>query len=327
MQTKENRPAQAAEIAYNVEYTSFQPENQIISIYQGFAKSDAGRLARMVDVLQAIKAGRWTEQVLQLRKLDAEGRADEYSTLKNKLPFATFAGTFAPCRNKASLRQPSGVMVVDVDGLSHEQAINLKEALQVDEHIFSVFLSPAHGIKALIRVDIANDAECKAAFRELEQYFQNHYGVKLDKSGSDVCRACFMSYDSNLFLNIQAKPFSYEKQVAAKIEHSEPIRIPTSSSPRLEKYIENAINYELQRIETAPAGSGTAALYAAACTAGELYELTKLFDPAPVLSLYCNAFLERGNSRNTEQHALTVFNNGFELGRTQKRQLPAEVMP
>ncbi|MDN5278995.1 MAG: hypothetical protein PWR01_2960, partial [Clostridiales bacterium] len=28
MQTKENRPAQAAEIAYNVEYTSFQPENQ-----------------------------------------------------------------------------------------------------------------------------------------------------------------------------------------------------------------------------------------------------------------------------------------------------------
>jgi len=128
-------------------------------------------------------------------------------------------------------------------------------------------------------------------------------------------------------LNIAAEPFLYEKQVAATVKPSEPIRIPTSSSPRLERYIENAINYELQRIKTAPAGTGTAALYAAAISAGELYEVTKLFDPAPVLLLYCNAFLERGNSRNTEQHALTVFNNGFELGKAQKRQLPAEVMP
>lgn len=327
MQTEKNRPAQAAEISYNVDYNSIQPEKQTISMYQGFKLDDAGKIAIMGDVLHAIKSGRWAQQVLTVRKLDAEGRAAEYSTLKNKLPFSTFAGAFEPCRKKENLKQASGVMVGDFDGLSREQSINLKESLQTDKHIFSAFLSPAHGIKALVRVNIANDAECKAAFKGLEQYFQTHYGVQLDKSGSDVCRACYMSFDPGLYLNIAAEPFHYSKQVAAPAKPSEQIRIPVSSSPRLEKYIENAINYELQRIETAPAGSGTAALYAAACTAGELYEVTRLFDPAPVLSLFCNAFLNRGNSQNTEKHALTVFNNGFELGKTQKRQLPAEVMP
>jgi len=327
MQKKETASEQAAVIAFKDNYNRFQPENQAISMYQGFLIGDAGKTAKVGDVLQAIKAGRWAEPVLRLRKLDAEGRADEYDRLKSKLPFATFAGTFEPCRKRENLKKASGVLVLDVDGLDNEKSINLKESLKNDRHVFSAFLSPAHGLKALVRVDIANDSECKSAFRALEQYFLEKYGIQLDKSGSDICRACFMSFDPELYLNIAAEPFLYEKQMAASVKPSEPIRIPTSSSPRLEKYIENAINYELQRIEAAPAGSGTSALYAAACTAGELYAVTGLFDREPIQALYCDTFLKRGLSRNTEQHALTVFNNGFELGKAQKRQLPAEVMP
>jgi len=77
MLKKENRPAQAAEVAFNKDYSIFQPEKQSVSMYQGFKLDDAGKTARMVDILQAIKAGRWAEHVLRLRKLDSEGRAAE----------------------------------------------------------------------------------------------------------------------------------------------------------------------------------------------------------------------------------------------------------
>ncbi|NCB39991.1 MAG: hypothetical protein EOM80_14600 [Erysipelotrichia bacterium] len=324
MLKEENRPAQAAEASCIGNYTNIQPENQEISMYCGFSIGDAGKTARVGDVLQAIRAGRWAQQVLRLRELDAEGRADEYSSLKSRLPFATFAGTFLPCRKKENLRQPSGVMVADIDGLSHERAIKLKTALKADNHIFSVFLSPAHGIKTLVRVNIADDTECKAAFRDLEKYFFEKYGIQLDKSGSDVCRACFASFDSDLWINYSAVPFRYETIVAAATRPTA-IIIPIKGNPRLEGYVLSAINSELENICNAPEGCGTSSLYRAAIRAGEL-SFTGLFCRSAVESHFIRAFLERKHSSNTLAHAEITFNNGWNLGENQPRQLPVEVM-
>ncbi len=217
-------------------------------------------------------------------------------------------------------------MCFDFDHMSPEQAVSVRKMLKTSPYVLSAWLSPSgHGVKALIRADITNDKECKQAFRDISVYFQQEYNLIADPQCKDVCRTTFRSFDPDLWVNQNTETFIYSKVEPVAARKPEPIIIPIRSNPKLEGYVLSAINGELSNIASAPAGEGTRALYRAAIHAGEL-SFTGLFCRSSVEDHFIKAFLDRKNSQNTEQHALTVFNNGWSLGESQPRQLPAEVI-
>ena len=65
------------------------------------------------------------------------------------------------------------------------------------------FVSPkGRGVKWIVRLpEWAQYDDFKLTFQTMQQYVGFHYGIAIDKSGSDVCRACFLPYDPECYIN------------------------------------------------------------------------------------------------------------------------------
>lgn len=129
---------------------------------------------------------------------------EEQNALKRKLPVICFNGTFIT-RSKANLKESSGLAILDFDDFTNiKEANEFKESLKEDVHILSAWTSPRFGVKALYRImKVNNDEEFKAVFNEIEKIYP-----ELDDSGKDISRACFESYDPNIYINMDAEIFS-----------------------------------------------------------------------------------------------------------------------
>ena len=73
---------------------------------------------------------------------------------------------------------------------------------------YAAFISPSgKGLKVLVKSD--NDLSThNFAFNALRDYYDGIVGVASDKSVKDVTRLCFVSYDSDLYLNEDAEVFN-----------------------------------------------------------------------------------------------------------------------
>lgn len=148
---------------------------------------------------------RWATE--KLRELMVKGATrDELSDFK-KLNFetATFNGVFS-YRNARSLVCRSPFMVLDIDDLaSTEEARRVQQVLVNDAMVETAlcFLSPkGHGIKWVVRLpEWAERNDFKTVFQMLQQHVGFEFGIAIDKSGSDVCRACFLPYDKECYIN------------------------------------------------------------------------------------------------------------------------------
>ena len=147
---------------------------------------------------------RWATETL--RQMMTTATKEELSDFK-KLNFelATFAGVFS-YRNARGLVERSPFMVIDIDDLaSTEEARRVQQLLISDPHVETVlgFVSPkGRGCKWVVRLpEWAQKEDFKTAFTMLQQHVGFHYGIAIDKSGSDVCRACFLPYDPECFIN------------------------------------------------------------------------------------------------------------------------------
>ena len=149
---------------------------------------------------------RWATE--ELRHMVYKATRDEISDFK-KLNFrvATFAGVFN-YRNAKSIVSRSGYLVVDIDDLnSTEEARNIQQQLINDSFIKTAlcFLSPkGRGVKCVICLPhIWRNLTFKEQFEEVQKHVAFHYGIAIDKSGSDVCRACFLPYDEECYINTE----------------------------------------------------------------------------------------------------------------------------
>lgn len=148
-----------------------------------------------------------------------------YRMLKQQtLPYVTPCGVFS-YRKSDSLTGPSGLIVVDIDHLdSRREAEKLKRQLFDDLLLRPVlaFTSPSgHGVKAFIPYDLARIPDTKqntsenihwamnyvqaiydfhSSHPDREDKKTNHSGKGVDRSGKDLVRACFLSYDEEALI-------------------------------------------------------------------------------------------------------------------------------
>jgi hypothetical protein len=178
-------------------------ESAVCNIFQNVWDTSCDHEAHVISVLSAIRSGKWKSKVENYR---LEEDQEKRRQLKNGFPCVTFCGTFE--RRKASMmRDYSGVVVIDIDDIPFESLQRIKDSICSDWYTAACFVSPSFGLKVLF-VTNNKQEDHKYTFEEIRRYFQSKYNIKIDRSGKDVSRLCFISYDRDLYFNNDYKMFN-----------------------------------------------------------------------------------------------------------------------
>lgn len=152
------------------------------------------------------------DEIAHLRDLDYD--SDSYRSYKKTLSYVTWSGTFTR-RSKAGLKEHSGLICLDLDKLHTigEDPESIKMLLEDTPHIWFMFTSPSNkGLKVICRTAKAlNSDDHKALFTALRSnLLESHPQLTpcFDSSGSDVSRACFLSYDPRPYRNDNPTTFT-----------------------------------------------------------------------------------------------------------------------
>jgi hypothetical protein len=146
----------------------------------------------------------------QVQKIRLEKDVKAQRKLKEKLHYVTFSGVFSE-RKEANLITESGLICLDFDKI--EDLEKVKKELAKDKFCHLHFVSPSgNGLKLIIKI-----SEFKNAWLQLADYFKVKYGLEADKSGKDICRACFLSWDIEAVYNPDSKIFVV-KEIIPKLE-------------------------------------------------------------------------------------------------------------
>ena len=164
----------------------------------------------ILTILDDIKTGTYRNAITYLRKSLAEDKKEAAERAKKALPAFTPSATFKGGRKMEFLTNYNALMVLDIDKITKEKLAECKEKLKSNEFVFAAFTSPSgNGLKVFVKVS-TEKTEHKETFLKLQEYFENLLQLEIDKSGKDITRLCFFSYDPELYLNENATVFSSE---------------------------------------------------------------------------------------------------------------------
>lgn len=114
--------------------------------------------------------------------------------------YVTFSGLFSKRNEKAQISH-SGLLCLDFDHL--ENLDKVRWQLLNDEYFETqlLFTSPSgHGLKWVIEIDLSKASHLDY-FNGVSNYLKQTYNLTADPSGKDICRACFLPYDPNCYIN------------------------------------------------------------------------------------------------------------------------------
>lgn len=181
---------------YSVSF--YQPNNLQSTCY---GKNATNTTKDLVTICKDIQTGVYKEVILKLHSLPGL----EAKTQKTFLPGFTPSGVFAQ-RKADFLREHSNIICLDFDDL--ENPTDIKDALSLDKWVLAAFISPlGKGVKAFVRIDGIKHLD---SFKSLANYYELQLGVRVDESGKDVSRLCFVSYDPDLYLNEAATVYQFQ---------------------------------------------------------------------------------------------------------------------
>jgi len=180
-------------------------------------------------ILEEIKTGKYRPGIIYLRKSLAENKTEAYNKAKKSLPAFTPSGKFVGGRKLEFLADYSNCIILDIDKLSANDLQNAKHLANQIEFTYASFISPSgNGLKILIKIN-SDKADHKEAFLLVQAHYEAILKLEIDKSGKDVTRLCFYSWDENLYLNENSKTF--ETQVKEEIQNIVLPTVPKVTKP------------------------------------------------------------------------------------------------
>lgn len=152
--------------------------------------------------LERIKTGRSKLMVEEIRNTLDKEKAD---TLKRNLPSVCFSGKFGANRQDVDLIEHSGFIVLDFDNV--EELRDKQTEIISNKFVYACWVSPSgKGLKALIK--IADGSKHREHFQALQEVFTD-----VDRSGINVSRVCYESYDKDIYINENAEVFKTIKKI------------------------------------------------------------------------------------------------------------------
>ena len=151
--------------------------------------------------LKRIQQGKSKTTVEEIRKTIDKEKANK---IKLNLPSICFSGKFGADRTDVQLIQHSGFVVLDFDNI-FELREKQTEIIS-NPFVYACWISPSgNGLKALVK--IANGAKHREHFQALQEVFP-----EIDRSGINVSRVCYESYDTEIYINENAEVFKKIKK-------------------------------------------------------------------------------------------------------------------
>lgn len=193
------------------------------TIFKGFNQPVEDR--SLILILKDIQSGKYRAEVEHIRSCIASGDTEKADQLKKQLPAFTPSGTYEGGRKANLLKQYSGFVHLDFDKLSPEQ---LEEAfLTISEipYTFGCFRSPSgNGLKILIEVT-STEKHHDLAYQQVQNYYENYLGILSDPKCKDITRLCFVSYDPDLYKNLN------NEKLLVNLPETEPVETLQLPSP------------------------------------------------------------------------------------------------
>lgn len=186
-------------------------------------------------ILNDIKKGTYKAEISDIRNLLSNDYKKEADQLKKQLQAFTVSGTFSNGRSIDKIDTYSQYVILDIDKLSESQLKEVKQIARLAPYTYASFISPSgKGLKIIVKVSSTKEHH-KEAYNQVVAYYEQALNIDIDTSGSDICRLCFMSYDEDCFINLNADTF----EVNIKLEEEKPIPIKynNSISNDIEAYI------------------------------------------------------------------------------------------
>ncbi|MDB4919828.1 BT4734/BF3469 family protein [Mucilaginibacter sp.] len=150
-----------------------------------------------------IRGGEFQDAIELLRQTTDKPAREN---IKKGLAYFTFSGTFST-RGVSGLVEHSGYLCLDFDDV--EDLFRRMGLVQQSKYACACFLSPSgKGFKLIIKINPKYHAE---SFLALDRHFWA-IGLEVDKSGKDVSRACFVSYDPDAYFNPESEVFEFDPQ-------------------------------------------------------------------------------------------------------------------
>ena len=151
--------------------------------------------------LKRIQEGKSKSTVSEIRATIDKEKANK---IKLNLPSVCFSGKFGADRTDAQLITHSGYIVLDFDNV-FELREKQNEIIS-NPFVYSCWISPSgNGLKALVK--IANGQKHREHFQALQEVFP-----EIDRSGINVSRVCYESYDPEIYINEKAEVFKKIKK-------------------------------------------------------------------------------------------------------------------
>lgn len=174
----------------------------------------------ITSILADIKNGKYKNGITYLRKSLAENKTDAYDKGKKSLLAFTPSASFVGGRKLEFIKDYTGILILDIDKLTQEQLKQTSFKANQCEYTFASFISPSgNGLKILVKVN-TDKALHKEAFLKVQAYYETLLNLQIDKSGKDVTRLCFFSYDNELYLNEAATVFVIANEVKQSQEET-----------------------------------------------------------------------------------------------------------
>lgn len=173
----------------------------VISLYPHIKETKNSKQIPIDVFLDYIQEGKFEDYVHKVRTSPAP--AEE----KKKVPYVTISGVFEG-RTDKGIKQHSGFIGIDIDDCD---PLEVKSLLCCDPYVFSCFTSiGGKGICAIFKI---NPEKHREAFQGISEYLYENYRMITDPTSINQSRARFVSFDPDLFRNLNAAKFSLYPKV------------------------------------------------------------------------------------------------------------------
>lgn len=216
----------------------------IISSFYFSIRSNENIDRDILDIFQDIVNGTYEKEILEIRNEYKKPEKNISNDLKLALPCFMVSGTFLGTKKQENLVNYSQLIHLDYDYIPFEIIKILKAKILNLSTTFACFISPrGSGLKVFVKTN-SNIEEHSKRYQEIRDFYNEALDFESDPSGANLNRACFISFDPELYLNIESEVFT-------QIEIPKTVQTKSIQMSN-EKSIEECINFTNNICEYSP---------------------------------------------------------------------------
>ena len=288
----------------------------MVTIFKNF--NEVVEHKSLLAILDEIKTGKYKPGIVYLRKSLAENKTEAYNKAKKSLPAFTPSAKFVGGRKLEFLAEYSKCIILDIDKLNEKDLQNAAHLANQSEFTFASFISPSgNGLKILVKISSSKDYH-KEAFLLVQAYYECILKLEIDKSGKDVTRLCFYSFDENLYLNENATTFVTLSAVEMSLIETQPEPKTQNQEPSTdyEAIYNHCIKFTEKKVQYAN-GSRNVFVHQLACNMNR---------KAVPMDIALNFIQTDFNfdDKEVSQAVTSAYGNILEFGKTEKATIPNE---